>query len=261
MSNPLRNLLENNHSGTPQLMIDAENYAQKVLLQDKAIPWHEATAYANHLGQTVALLKPKTAIVRLDIMIKQELADNQALVEAMGEKRRSGFALKAFMGNEDFRTAMGTLVTTVTKTVRLPLIFQLPSPLEMLYLTAASAQPDGDHDFDDDDAENAAVYFADWLRIFTDAELAGLIFDEREGEVADVAYQPIKNTAEHYRWCIGVRRNNEVIFSDPQATIPVLADDFWQSGEAKSDLTGSVFSEITKEAMPEKVLEFIATLN
>lgn len=259
MSNPLRNLLENNHSGTAQLMIDAENYAQKVLLQDKAIPWHEATAYANHLGQTIALLKPSVAVVRLDKMIQQELTDNQTLVGAMGAKSRSIFALKTLMGDENFKAAAGTLVTAVTKTLHLPIAVQLPSSLQMLYLTNRAAQPNSDAEFDDDQAENAAVYFADWLRAFTDADIAGLIFDERDNTVAEEAYQPIKNTAEHYRWCLGVRRDNAVVFSDPQATIAVLPDDYWTTGKGEN-INGVVFSEIAKDAVPEKVLEYLDNL-
>lgn len=252
----MRTLLENPNSA-PKLILDAEAYAQQVLLQGKAIPWHEATAYANHLGQTVALLSPQVAVVRLDKMIQQEFADNDALVTAMGEKSRSGFALKAFMGDDDFKTAAGTLVTTVTKTLRLPIVVQLPSPLEILYLTARAAKPDSDPEFDDDQAENAAVYFADWLRAFTDANIAGLIFDERPGTVAEEAYQPIKNTAEHYRWCVGVRRENEVVFSDPQASIAVLPSDYWKTGEG-GDVNSTVFSEIAQDAVPEKVLEYLA---
>ncbi|PIE42540.1 MAG: hypothetical protein CSA47_00145 [Gammaproteobacteria bacterium] len=262
MSNQLKAILEGSSSGA-KLIMDAEAYAQQVLLQGKAIPWHDATAYANHLGQTVALLKPQAAVVAMDKMIKQELADNQTLVAAMREKRRSGFALKTFMGDTTFKAAAGALVTTVAKTLHLPIVVQLPSPLEMLYLTARAAltaQADAEPEFDDDDAENAAIYYADWLRAFTDADIDGLIFDERAGDVAEAAYQPVKNTAEHYRWSIGVRREKQVRFSDPQVTIPVLPSDYWTSGQSSDAIAGVVFSEIAKDAVPETVLELLEKL-
>ncbi len=260
MSDQLKTMLENpNSGGTAKLIMDAEAYAQQVLLQGKAIPWHDATAYSNHLGQAVALLKPQVAVVAVDKMIKKELADNQTLADAMGAKKRSGFALKAFMGDKDFRAAAGALVTTVAKTLHLPIVVQLPSPLEILYLTARAAQA-AEPEFDDDDAENAAIYYADWLRAFTDADIAGLIFDERAGDIADAAYQPVKNTAEHYRWSIGVRREKQVHFSDPQVTIPVLSSDYWTSGQSADTIVGVVFSEIAKDAVPETVLELLEKL-
>lgn len=244
---------------TIQLMIDAQNYAQTILLQGKAIPWNEPTAYANHLKQTVDLLKPQIVIVRLDMMIKQELAENKTLVSAMGEKSRSGFALKTLMGDEHFKNAVGNLVMTATKMLKIPIAVQLPSPKDILILTTKAAKPDAELDFDDDDAENAAVYFADWLRIFTSANLAGLIFDEQNGAVGEQVYQPIRNTAEHYQWCIGVRRENEVIFSQPQMTIPILPTDYWKTGQV-DNLTGTLFTEIASDAIPEKVLDYLANL-
>lgn len=256
MPDRLRTLLEESGNGGSKLIINAEDYAQKVLLQGKNIPWHEATAYANHSSQTAALLKPQVAVISIDKMIEQELADNQALVAAMGEKKRAGYALRTFMSNEDVKAAASALVASTVKAQRVPVLVQLPSPLQLLYLTANAAKPDADHEFDDDAAENAAIYCADWLRAFKDASIAGLIFDERAGDVAEEAYQPIKNTAEHYRWAVGVRRENEVVFSDPQVTVPVLPSSYWENGETDSDMSGVVFTEIAQDAVPETVLEY-----
>lgn len=255
----MKTLLEHSRSG-PRLILDAGDYAQAVLLQGKAIPWQDATAYANHLGQMVALLKPQATVMGIDKMIKQALSDNTELVAAMGEKSRSGFALKTFMGDESFKAAVGNVVATTTKMLRVPIIVQLPSPLDMLSLTAAAAHPGSEQVFDDDDAENAAVYFADWLRAFTDADIAGLMFDERVTVVAEQAYQPIKNTADHYQWCVGVRRETEVVFSHPHVTIAVLPSHCWITGEVEAG-NATVFSEIPKEAIPEKVLESVAHFN
>lgn len=256
MPDRLKTLLEDSNNNATALIINAENYAQKVLLQGKAIPWHDATAYANHLGQTAALLKPQVSVISIDKMIKQELADNQKLTTAMGEKKRAGYALRAFMSDEDFRTAAGALVTSTVKTQRVPVLVQMPSPLQLLYLTAQAAQPDAEHEFDDDNAENAAIYCADWLRIFKDAGIAGLIFDEQDKAVAQDAYQPIINTAEHYRWAVGVRRVDEVIFTNPDVTIPILPTEYWTTGNDNHDISGVIFTEIAQDAVPEQVLEF-----
>ncbi|WP_230661331.1 hypothetical protein [Psychrobacter sp. I-STPA10] len=258
MPDRLKSILEgsNSENGSSQLIMNAEDYAQRVLLQGKAIPWHDATAYANHLGQTAALLKPQVSVISIDKMIEQELADNSKLTAAMGEKKRAGYALRTFMGNEDFKAAAGSLVTSTVKTQRVPVLVQMPSPLQLLYLTAQAAQPDAEHEFDNDAAENAAIYCADWLRAFKDAGIAGLIFDERAGEVAKEAYQPINNMAEHYLWPVGVRRDNEVIFTNPDVTIPVLDTEYWTTGDNSSEVSGVAFTEIARDAVPEQVLEF-----
>ena len=256
MPDRLRSLLEDSDTSSTKLIINAEDYAQKILLQGKSIPWHDATAYANHLSQTAALLKPQVAVISIDKMIKQELADNQKLTAAMAEKKRAGYALRAFMGDEAFKSAASALVASTVKTQRVPVLVQMPSPLQLLYLTAQAAQPDAEHSFDDDDAENAAIYCADWLRAFKDADIAGLIFDEQTGEVAKEAYQPIINTAEHYRWSVGVRRENEIVFSSPEVSIPVLATEYWTTGDDSNNISGVAFTEIAEDAVPEQVLEF-----
>ncbi|AAZ19295.1 hypothetical protein Psyc_1447 [Psychrobacter arcticus 273-4] len=258
MPNILRLLLEGSYSedSTSKLIMNAEDYAQKVLLQGKTIPWHDATAYANHLSQIATLLRPHVAVISLDKMIAQELSENQKLTTAMSEKSRAGYALRTFMSDEEFRAAASALVASSVQTQRIPVVMQLPSPLQMLYSTTRAVQPDLDYDFDDDDAENAAIYCADWLRTFNGTQIAGLIFDEREGEVAEEAYQPIKNIAEHYQWVIGVRRDNEVLFSSPKITIPVLPSMYWTSGEVTIKTSGAIFTEIARDAVPEQVLDF-----
>lgn len=263
MSDKLKSILKGAGSGDKkcELIMNAEDYAQRVLLQGKPIPWFDATAYANHLNQTVALLKPQVAVISLDKMIKQELDTNQQLITAMSEKKRKGYALKIFMSNEVFKAAVSTLVTSTVLRQHIPIVIQLPSPLQLLYLTSSVAQPNQENEFDTDDAENAAIYFADWLRALNEAGIAGLIFDEREGEVAKDAYQPILNTAKHYQWVVGVRRDSEILFNDSHIAVPVLRPSFWISGKSDIKMSGAVFTEIADNAVPEQVLEYRQTIS
>ncbi len=263
MSDKLRVLLteQGAENQTCSLIINAEDYAQHVLLQDKAIPWYDATAYANHLKQTVALLKPQVAVISLDKMIEHELSNNQQLTTAMGEKSRAGYALKILMADERLKAAASALVVSSVLTQSIPIMIQLPSPLQLLYLTARAAKSDTDDEFDADDAENAAIYIADWLRAFKEAGIAGLIFDERKGDISLEAYQPITNTAVHYQWVIGVRRDQEVVFTDPQIAIPVLPATFWTSGDSNLQMAGVIFTEIAHDAIPEQVLDYRERIN
>lgn len=263
MSNKLNELLINKQENrSVQLIMNAEDYAQRVLLQNKPIPWHDATAYANYFGQGVALLKPQATVIPLDKMIMQELAENKKLIVVMGEKQRLGYALKTFMGNEEFKAATGALVLSTVKTQHIPVLLQLPSPLQMMYLTTQAVRPNDEFEFDDNDAENAAMYFADWLRIFKDAPIAGLIFDERKGRIDQEAYRPIINTAEHYGWSVGMRQDDCVIeFCNPKSSILILDTNYWLSGEADVEIQGTLFTEIARDAVPEQVLELREKLN
>ena len=263
MLGQLRQIL--NSSGSTEsscnLIINAEGYAQHILLQDKPIPWFEATAYANHLKQTVALLKPQVAVISLDKMLEQELINNQQLTTEMSAKSRTGYALKIFMRNEKIKAAVSALMTSCISTQSIPVMIQLPSPLQLLYITAGAALPDSNHEFNEDDAENAAIYIADWLRVFKDIDIAGLIFDECEGDVPKGVYKPITNTAEHYQWIIGIRRDKEVSFDELEIIIPVLPSTFWILGEHSPKVRGTIFTEIARNSVPEKVLDYRETLS
>ncbi len=246
--------------GAPALILDTAAYAQHVLLQDREVPWHDATAYANHLGQAQALLKPAVALVPLDRMLQREIDADAQLREAMGARSRTGFAAKTLLGEEGVRDRVRNLVTTVVKTLREPVVLHLPAPLALLAITSAAAGTGGSDDFDDDDAENAAIYYADWLRAFAETGVSGLIFDERRAAASTDSYQPIMNAAQHYRWPVGLRGPSEVRFSAPDAVLPVLGaealdhDGPGAQGRAGIPNAGVLFAEVPEHAVPERVL-------
>ncbi len=255
----------------PAIILDAAAYAQRVLLQDREAPWHDATAYSNHLGQAQALLKPPVALVPLDRLFAHELREDAALVEAMGARSRTGFAAKTLLGDERVRRLASELVATAVKTQREPVVLHLPSPLALLTLTTRAALGDeAELSFDADDAENIAIYYADWLRVFAEQGIAGVIFDERAGGESALpaeAYQPILGAAEHYRWPIGLRGASELRFLSPEAVVPVLDGSILgqheplESGAPEASGTaGVLFAEIPADAVPEQVLARLAEL-
>ncbi len=84
--------------------------------------------------------------------------------------------------------------------------------------------PGAGDEFDDDDAENVAMYFADWSRGFAEAPVAGVIFDERGGVASAESWGgPILNTARHYGWPVGLRGVDRVRFLEPEVTLPVIS--------------------------------------
>lgn len=252
----------------PQLILDAASYAQRVLLQNRDMPWHDATAYANHLGQLQALLKPAVALVVLDRMLQHEIESNEQCRQAMAARSRTGFAAKTLLADEGVRQRAQDLIAAVVKTQREPVVLQLMSPLALLTLTDRAVDPASTTAFDAEDAEGTAIYVADWLRSFAEFDVAGVVFDERgdgDGAPAGFAggfaggfaesYQPIVNVAEHYAWTLGFRGAHEVRFTSPDAVIPVLEPGAL-GGSAPAELPpgGLLFAEIPEDAVPEQVL-------
>ncbi|MGC3020364.1 hypothetical protein [Brevibacterium sp. FAM 24630] len=252
MSDRLTALLDD-AGGPPRLLLDAAAYAQHVILQDRAVPWHDATAFSNHLSSIQSLLGSEIVLIRLDDMLAEELETNSVLVEAMSAKTRKGFALRALLRDEALRAAVRALVHTATETQRSPVIIQLPSPKALLLSADAAADPDGGHEIDDDDVENAAVYCADWIRGFASVGIGGIIFDERTHRSPVEAYQPIANTTGHYGVLLG-HRHDEVLTFDHGAEVPVAAPDVFTGAEAVGHVR-VLFAEIPAETVPETVLE------
>lgn len=249
--NPLQDLLG---GARPKLIVDARAYAHRVLMQHRPYPWHDATLYSNYMKQVASLLKADVLVLRFDKMLEEELANNKSLVQKMGEKKRSAYALKVFMQDEGIREVTGSLINTATNTLHVHVLTQLPSPLELLKMTARAVGES--EEFEEDTLENAGVYYADWLRSYKDSKVKGLLFDERNAHLSPQVYHPITNTATNYHWVVGFRRTTELLFEGSKKPIPVLDSQFWCDREAKSpSLDGALFTEIHQDAIPEVVLE------
>lgn len=258
MADTLIDIITSPDADARRRIIDATDYGRHVLLQDREIPWHDATAYSNHLSQLQSLLGSDVALIRLDRMIADELQHNGELVERMGEKSRKGYAARALLTDEDFKAAVRELVNTAGQTQHKPIVLHIPSPKDVLEAADRAVDPDSSHEFDDDAVEHAAVYYSDLLRSLGGLDVAGLILDERSGAIADEPLQPMLNTIQHYRWDLGRRGSDGVEFSG-DTQLPVVAADFF-NGNAQAPAGPAVFVEVPADAVPEEVLARLAEL-
>ncbi|WP_104690607.1 hypothetical protein [Helicobacter heilmannii] len=249
--NPLKEMLEQKKA---VLLADARAYAHKVLMQYKPYPWHDPTLYSNYMKQVASLLRMDVLVLRFDKMLEEELKNNTELVAKMGEKKRQGYALKVFMQDEGIKEDTSSLINTATNTLHVHILTQLPSPQQILQMSAEAVGAQAD--LSDEDIENASMYYADWLRSYKDSKVRGVLFDERNQAVKESLYQPILNTASNYDWQIGFRHTDALRFCGFETPIPLLDTNFWLDKNAPSPQFNSpFFTEIHEDAIPEVVLE------
>jgi hypothetical protein len=257
------------------LLLDHHDYAQSVFLQGRPIPWAEPMAFSNFFGQAQGVLKSDIALLPLDRFYAHQMQINADLRQAMSARSRTGFALRTLLADAATTALAVELATIFSKTQRQPVVLQIPSPMQWLVRTHAVADAEeaaAPGDLDADNAENASMYVADWLRGFAALPLAGVLLDDRDSPGESPAlpvplstYSPVQNVTDHYRWSLALRRADEVSFAGNDARGHVIDAGFWtrsaNSLPAGDSLIGDfLVGEIPAAAVPEDVLLRIAAL-
>lgn len=269
MTTSLTSLIAKPPSGrNTAVMFDHHDYAQSVILQGREVPWREPMAYSNFFGQAQGLLKSDVALLSLDRFYAQHLASNSALAGAMGAKSRTGYALRTLLGDADTTAQAVELAETFVKTQREPVVLHIPSPMQWLARTHHFSGTADIGELDADDAENASMYVADWLRGFASLPLAAVLLDGRNlaggvkpASVKMETYSPVANVTDHYRWTLGLRRADRVEVRGSDLAGAVISPEFWLEGNGQLPAGDFFMSEIPPTAIPEDVLTRISTLN
>lgn len=262
----LANVIAEPQSGRKHAVIlDHLDYSQAVILQNRPIPWEDPMAYANFMGQAQGLLKPDAALLHLDRFYAHRIATSQSLQTDMSARSRTGFALRTMLADVQTLEILMNIAKTFSQTQREAMVLHIPSPMAWLAATHAFSGKDDADDLDADDAENASMYVADWLRNFSALPIAGILLDDRTPEGAaqlpavelDV-YTPIINVTENYRWTLGIRSKDSVLFREQEAQGQVLGDSFWSTIDAPTPTSGFYFSQLPVTAVPEDVITLMA---
>ncbi len=263
----LEALLKAPRTGQATLILDHFDYSQTVILQNRDIPWTDPMAYANFVGQGQSLLKPDVTLLHLDRFYAQLVQEDKRLQFEMSAKSRTGFALRTLLADAETIDRVWALANTLTQTQREPVLIQLPSPMRWLCDTHHLSGKDDVLELDADDAENASMYVADWLRNFSTLPVAGLVLNDRltapvvnTTTVELETYSPVNNVAENYGWSVVLRREESLQLWKQEHGSKILESGFWSAGSATPDLSGLVFAEIPAEAVPEQVIERLAAL-
>lgn len=249
------------------LIIDSTEYAATVLLQGREIPWADGTAVAAHLAQSQALLKSAAVLLPLDAMIRWRLAGattGDPLIEAMSAKSRPGYAARALLGDASLRDAVKQLAVATAAVIREPVLVHVPAPADLLTLADRAVNgADSGTVFDDDRAENAAVYLSDWLRTFAGTGVSGLVIDERWTDSGGQVLGPVLNVADHYQWPVAHRTADALRFRSADGgtvNVPVLDSGYWLAEPETVPDGEFLMTEIAGGAVPEQVLSRLAEL-
>lgn len=251
------------------VIVDFHDYAQTVFLKSRPVPWGEAMAYSNFLGQAQGVLKSDALLLPLNRFYDDLLAGSPDLRTAMGAKSRTGYALRTLLGDADASSRAVEFVTTFVKTQRSPVLLQLPSPFRWLASTHALAG--GEAELDGDNAENASMYVANLLRGFAALPLAGILLDDRmpagtaRGLAAEFdAYSPVANVTEHYGWTLAMRRDGGITMSGSNVVGEPIPADYWSGDPSASPALPPgdfLIGEIPADSVPETVMSRIAGMN
>ena len=240
------------------LILDAHDYARRVLLQGARTPG-EPVAHARFLAQIVALLRPSVSLLDLGTFVEGLVAADHALAGRVSGSRRATAAIRTVLAEEAIAAQVGELVRVSAAMSPVPLAVQLPSPVRWLVMLteqygcpAAAAE----------EAENASVYLADWLRRLAVTPIDMVVLDGRSAPAGESLgdYDPLTRTAVHYRWRLGLRREDGLEMADGEGA--VLPSAFWTDPEAElpSSAAAVIVSRVDPDAPPEAVLAARARL-
>jgi hypothetical protein len=175
---------------------DSLAYCRAKLLGGAPVPWTSPGDLGAFTSKAQGMFGSDALIVDVADLCAERVAADPELRAAMGSRSRAGHALRTMLADD----AVGALRGGADGT---PLVLSIPSPAQWLTISAGQAGQPAEHP-DADRADTAAMYIADFLRVFGTAGVDGLLLDE--GPVAAVelvpadAYRPVLNVAENYGW-------------------------------------------------------------
>ena len=268
--------------GTSVIWLDSHNYTGR-LLAGGAPPWLDVAAFVAWQRKAQGLLKGSVASLPVAPVAAAWLEAHPDLRGAMGAKTRSVYPLKTLLADERLREHLVEMASGMRAALTGLLALALPSP--RAWVALAYRQGHGETvEVGEDEADSASVYMADFLRAFGEVGLDAVLLQEasedQPNKVEDLhAYQAVYNVAVHYKWDVGLQLSSAtalsgaapadlafVVASDKVLDgLPhgiALGDAFWNGAE-RLVMRGVDFhfAEIPEDAIPERVLERLASLS
>jgi len=208
------------------IWIDSLAYAREKLLNGAPVPWASPGELSAFFAKTQGMFRSDALLVDLADLYAEHVKHDDALVAAMAGRSRPGFALRTLLGDEAARAvAADAMIAIGAGDSSTPVVLSVPSPARWLVIaddeagTAHDGSPAPPH------VDAAAMYVADFLRIFASSRVDGLLLDDGstgEDALASVEdYRPVLNVAAHYEWPVWIRTDNAPCW--PQGEIEGVA--------------------------------------
>lgn len=261
------------------IWLDYAEYAGRLLAGGEA-PWLDSAACAAFVRKAQGLLRPDVLPLPLERVTAAWLSVHTSLREAMGAKTRAVFPIKVLLSDESLRAHLLSLCAALRGSVAgVPFALSLPSP--RAWVIECYRQAHGiETEADDDAADSASLYVADFLRVFGESAIDAVEFVETPStEPASVSglacYRSVLNVAAHYRWAAGLRipgarfdgQGDGIDFITSPGDVEgalhgyVLSSGFWRGQSppaARPD--GFRFAVVPVDTPPEQVLERLESI-
>ncbi len=260
---------------------NAATYGRARLLGGGDVPWPSPAELSSFFAKIGGMFHSDAILVDLADLFAQRTAADQQLRAAMAARSRPGYALRTLLSDEQARGTAAEAVRVLAATSGpVPLVLTVPTPGRWLVAAAQQAGSDPGPP-NAGQAETAAIYSADFLRIFAGTGVDGLLLDEGRVPAGELihpeAYQPVLNVAGHYEWPVLIQTDAAAAW--PHGPVPgvavwlgsaapaepfgrwgmVAGPDFWDgvTPPAEADL---VLAPVPAEAEPEAVMKQVRAL-
>jgi hypothetical protein len=260
---------------------DAAAYGRARLLADGDVPWDSPAELNSFFAKIGGMFHSDAIMVDLADLFTQRTAADQQLRAAMAARSRPGYALRTLLGDERARgTAAEAVRVLVATSGPVPLVLTVPAPGRWLMAAAQQAGTDPGRP-DAGQAETAALYCADFLRIFAGIGVDGLLLDEGRVPTGELihpeAYRPVLNVAGHYEWPVLIQTDAAAAWphgpvpgvavwlgsvgpSEPSGRWGIVAGpDFWD-GVGPPPGADLMLAHVAAEADPEAVMKQVRAL-
>ena len=260
---------------------DAAAYGRARLLGGGDVPWTSPAELSSFFAKIGGMFRSDAILVDLADLLAQRTAADQQLRAKMAARSRPGYALRTLLSDEQARGTAAEAVRVLAATSgAVPLVLTVPTPGRWLVAAAQQAGSDPEPP-DAAQAETAAIYSADFLRMFADSGVDGLLLDEGRVPAGELihpeAYRPVLNVAHYYEWPILIQTDAAAPWphgpvpdialwlgsaapSQPAGRWGVVADaDFWEGADASAE-ADLVLAAVPAEADPEAVMKRVRAL-
>jgi hypothetical protein len=258
---------------------DAADYGRAKLLAG-AVPWNSPAELVAFFGKLQNMFRSDAILVELADVLTQRVSRDEGLRTAMAAGIGRGYSLRTLLADEQARATAVTAIRAVAATKNtVPILLTVPAPGRWLEQAAPQA-PSDPASPDPAQVEVAAKYIADFLRIFADMPVDGLIVDEGppDGGLTPLeAHRPVMNVADTYGWPVLVRADFAAAW--PYGTVPgvtawlgsaapdkpdgrwgvVAGADFWAGAEPPRE-AGIVLAAVPVDADPAAVMRRVRAL-